>query len=280
MMSLAIMLMTSCKKEKDVAPGRKSKTLSKEEKVEQLLKKIPELRIVGGKGKQLRINLRTGEYSFANPDPGYTFSTSDGVYEYVESSDGSYIAVKASAFSESGGGGTVVAGSTNLSINYTLCLSAKDSSNESGLDLFGMGFEGVSMIIGISGDLQKWAEEMQNNEEEPDEDFFETYFRGYALYIVYDSPASGSYEVVNWLENIDTVEDEPDSRSLKDKGFAYVIDFVKKHFYLSSKGLLNVNGGSIGFSGKYFSVDVSDENEELSPEDIEEVDGFGTMNCN
>lgn len=268
----ASLLFIGCAKE-DVSENRsyfaKPQT-SVKEKVETLVDRLPEVAFYDEKTNRLiRLNPETREFSFATPNAGWNFSTNSGV-TYVE--DQGIVIIPVASFG-SNTGGTVVAGSSTLDIGYTFCFSASDEAL--GLDLFDFGgdLDGVSAVIGIGGDFEALADGTYE-----DEDDFSTFFTGLATYIVYDNEASGSYEILNWLEEIDT-----DTDDLANKGFSYVVDFQNFNLYFSANGDLNVSGGEMSFSGEYLGfLELFDSLDEEDEDDFEYalVPGFGTMGCN
>lgn len=215
------------------------------------------------------------DFSFATTtETGWNFSNSDDVSWQAAENGGGILFVGAGAFGANAGG-TVVAGSTALDVNYTFCFTATDEAL--GLDLFDTGadLEGISGVIGIAGDF----EALVNDEVDADSDFTD-YFQGFAAYFVYDDEAQGSYEILNWLNDL---ESEPDD--LADRGFSYVFGFEDGSFYLSSDGTMNVSGGTMTFSGDYWGIEgLFDElfSEDGGYDDAEVVDvpGFGSMGCN
>lgn len=260
----------SCSKEKNQGPPTASGATEPQviSKGQDLSDKISRIRIVSADGKKVGALTQSGGFSFSEPHDGFTFSSPTGV-QYVEDPNGGYLYITAAAFS-SGGGGMVTAGNSSLDINFTLCLSAADSS-EGGF--FGPTFSGASIIIGISGDL----EAMMNAEGDSTADIGD-FFHGIAVYAVFDSPASGNYQIMNFIENME------DSTAWDNKGFAFVMDFQQFSIYFSKEGTLGVDGGSIGFEGKYYAV-IPEEGAEDPFDlgdnpDVEVVDGLGTMSCN
>ncbi len=234
--------------------------------------KISHIKIVADNGKVLgMVNGKTGAFSFADPHEGFHFSTNNG-WEFVEDGSGGTVYIAAGGFGNNAGGGMVIAGSTTMEINYTFCLSASDDA--SGVNFFGPSKTGVSLIMGISGNLEKLLKgEVDSNTE------MEDIFNGFAMYIVYSDKASGNYDVVNWITDSGLSDLEN-----KNKGFAWVMDFKNFHLYFSKEGKLNVNGGSIGFDGKYLDFQPDASASDLfdfgdNPK-VTEVDGMGIMGCN
>lgn len=262
-----ILLLNSCNKHEDETPATNNTapTLTKAEQeqvIKQLIKKMPELKMIVD--KQARQVQQPGGFNFADPNPGFNYSSSTGA-NYVEADHSLYL--DASAFGKNSAGGTVVAGSTSLNINYTFCFSASEEGL--GLDLFGM-MDGVSSVIGISGDF----EAIMNGEVEGENAM--EYFNGIAMYMVFDNEAQGSYDVVNFIDN-----KSADENSLEGNAFAIVIDIKNMKIYLSNEGTLNVSGGSISFNGSYLEISDFDFNSDLG-DDVswKEVSGFGSMGCN
>jgi hypothetical protein len=213
------------------------------------------------------------DFTFASPSPGWDFSSSDDVLWAPAEDGGGILFIGSGAF---GGntGGTVVAGSTALDINYSFCFSASDEAL--GLDLFdtGAGIEGISGVIGIAGDF----EALMNDEVGEDADFTD-FFQGFAAYFVYADEAQGSYEILNWLTDL---EEEADV--LADKGFSYVFGFEDGSFYLSSGGTMTVSGGSMSFNGEYWGIiglfdELFGDDSDLDDAEVEDVSGFGQMGC-
>ncbi|MFM1931663.1 MAG: hypothetical protein RL226_966 [Bacteroidota bacterium] len=273
----AVAFLAGCKKEETGAGSYANRqvTIDTEDlrTAERIVSRLPEIGIVSeDRSTVYRFNLETREFSFSTPNPGWNFSNSDEVVFVPYEGGGGILFVGAGSIG-SNTGGTVVAGESALDINYTFCFSASDEAL--GLDLFDLGgsFDGVSVVLGIAGNFEALAEG------EVDEDAeFEDFFQGFAMYIVYDNEASGSYEILNWLEDL---EEDPDD--LADHGFAYLIDFTTFSIYLSAGGELNVSGGEISFSGDYLGLlDLFLEFEEGNEEDPDfaVVPGFGTMGCN
>src|SRR5690606_34219482 len=179
------------------------------------------------------------------------------------------------AFGSNTGSGTVIAGNTALNINYTFCFSVDEEAL--GLDL-GFGdadFDGMSGVLGISGDF----EALMNGNFEDTADIFD-YFHGLAYYLVYDNEAQGNYEIINFIEDMESAEEE------EGKGFSVVYGFTSNSFalYFSKDGTLNVSGGSMDFSGNYYGIVFenlmeADEEGDLFNFDFVEVPGFGQMGC-
>lgn len=244
------------------------------QRFEALMEQMPEIALWDERTEQIvRINMSTREFSFSDPNPGWNFSSSEGP-QFIEADQGGGILIIPAFSFGSNTGGTVVAGSSALDINYTFCFSASDEAL--GLDLFDFGgdFDGVSIVLGIAGDFEALAEGI---DEEEDGDL-DSFFQGIAMYVVYDNEASGNYEILNWIEDIDG-----DADDFVDQGFSYVVDFQNFNLYFSASGELNVSGGEMSFSGEYLGfVELFESLDEEDEEEFEFalVPGFGTMGCN
>jgi hypothetical protein len=235
--------------------------------------RVPTLRIYDEDDNRfIDIDLKNRNFSFSEPNDGWNLSSSDDVVWEPADGGGGILFIGAGAF---GGntGGTIVAGSTALNINYTFCFAASEEAL--GLDLFdtGANIDGISGVIGIAGDF----EALLNDEVDEDSDFTD-YFQGFAAYFVYDNEASGSYEILDWLSDLDA-----DLSDLEGNGFGYVFGFENFSLYFSYSGTLNVSGGSIGFNGEYLGFENLDElffnfEDDEEPE-IDIVPGFGVMGC-
>ena len=246
--------------------------LSQDQKrmIKDMSGRIPTVRIYDeARNRFIDIDFMNRDFSFSTPNDGWNFSSSDDVIWEASEGGGGILFIGAGGF---GGntGGTVVAGNTALDINYTFCFSASDEAL--GFDLWdtGANLDGISGVVGIAGDF----EALLNDEVDEDAEFTD-YFQGFAAYFVYDNEASGNYEILNWLEDLNG-----DGDDLSDNGFGFVFGFEDFSVYFSYDGTLNVSGGSIGFSGHYVGIEdlIFDLGGEEDPE-VEIVPGFGTMGC-
>lgn len=218
---------------------------------------------------------KSKSFDFSDPNSGWNFSNDQGVHFVENPSGGGVLFVSYGAFGSNTGSGTVVAGNTALNINYTFCFSVDEEAL--GLDL-GFGdadFDGMSGVLGISGDF----EALMNGNFEDTADIFD-YFHGLAYYLVYDNEAQGNYEIINFIEDMESAEEE------EGKGFSVVYGFTSNSFalYFSKDGTLNVSGGSMDFSGNYYGIVFenlmeADEEGDLFNFDFVEVPGFGQMGC-
>jgi hypothetical protein len=271
-------LFTGCQKEQEFtglkAPQKKVTVNADQQRMLQdMAGRVPTLRIYDEDDNRfIDIDLKNRNFSFSEPNDGWNLSSSDDVVWEPADGGGGILFIGAGAF---GGntGGTIVAGSTALNINYTFCFAASEEAL--GLDLFdtGANIDGISGVIGIAGDF----EALLNDEVDEDSDFTD-YFQGFAAYFVYDNEASGSYEILDWLSDLDA-----DLSDLEGNGFGYVFGFENFSLYFSYSGTLNVSGGSIGFNGEYLGFENLDElffnfEDDEEPE-IDIVPGFGVMGC-
>lgn len=266
----------SCSKKNDSGTSpRKAQPTEAQKKaaIKKMVERMPSFELVTKDGKTLRVE-RTdnGGWTFSTPpsQSGYNYSKSTGTYTFVETSNsGGTISVAASGFgSNAAGGGTIVAGSYSYDMQYTFCLSADDEAFDIGL--FDSEFEGVSMVIGISGDLKALMEGNVDVESEK----FEDIFKAFAFYIVYDDRASGSYDIIDWVTS-----SGEDPEELNGQGFAVIFDIKNGQLFFSKSGNLNVSGGSINFSGVYLNVEGSFDSD-LEDVRYTEVPGSGALGCN
>lgn len=223
----------------------------------------------------------TKNFSFATPNDSWNYSDNSDTEWVPASGGGGTLFVGPGSFGGNAAGGLVVAGNTTLNINNTMCFSASDEAL--GLDIGGFGgpeFDGISGVIGISGDFEALMNEDFSG---GDMDIFE-YFYGLAFYIVYDNEASGGYDILNWLDDVDGDVDD-----FGGNGFAWVYSFGSQSWeiYFSHSGELNVSGGTMNFNGSYYGIQLnvdniynSDDDGDLLDFDFVEVDGYGAMGCN
>jgi hypothetical protein len=278
----ALMFVSSCKK--DDKPCRGHSSVTKEEavqnRIKDLIRRLPignvgDIAHRSGKsmiGHPIHSSTRDG-WSFSQPEDGLNYSSTNSI---AYSEDTHLFYVTPSAFgSNSSLGGTVVAGSTSLDINYAFCFAYEDGEDALGGDLFsasGATTNGLSGVIGISGDF----EELQGADSTT---AFSDIFHGLAFYFVYDGRPDGQYDVADWLDL-----DWGDSTTFDNKCFAFIFDFTGGKLYLSKDGHIDVSGGSMSFNGNYFEVSgFLNEDGEYDLEGdltLTTVPGFGTMGCN
>jgi hypothetical protein len=169
-------------------------------------------------------------------------------------------------FGSSNSTSTITAGNTSLNVQ-TLCL-AVDASAYAAMFQAQSGqlpISGISVVMGLDVD---WA--LLQNASTAN---FGNYFHGLAYYLVYDFPASGSYNVIDWTgaNGITSLD-----------GFAMVFSFGQNNngsFYFSKTGTLNVNGGDMTYNGDYWGIEglFNTINNGLT---FQTYSGSGTMGCN
>ncbi|MEN9638320.1 MAG: hypothetical protein RLZZ262_188 [Bacteroidota bacterium] len=283
-LAFGAIVFTGCQKEEITNSGNnpvfgsKKVTLTEAQvrQVREISAQIPMVRLydeVHGRYMDINIYERWNrDWTFANPYDGAEYSES-GSWVSADGDEMIVFSINGTS-SGAGGGGTVVAGNTTLNIDYAFCFNIDIEAV--GLDLFDFGgsFDGVAGVIGIAGDFEALA-----NDELGEDADFEDFFHGFAAYIVYDSEANGTYEVLDWFEDIDGGTDD-----LADNAFSYVLDWNNFGLYFSSSGSITASGASLNFQGEYLSLldFVLSFEEETEEEEYEAaiVDGFGQMGCN
>lgn len=282
-LAFGAIVFTGCQKEEITNTGSNPLTGSKKvelteaqmRKVREISAQIPMVRLydeVHGRYMDMNIQERWNrDWTFANPYEGAEYSES-GSWVSADGTEMVVFSVNGTT-SGAGGGGTVVAGNTTLNIDYAFCFNVDVQAV--GLDLFDFGgtFDGVSGVIGIAGDFEALA-----NDELGEDADFEEFFDGFAAYIVYDSQANGTYEVLDWFEDLEGGSDD-----LEGNAFSYVLDWTNFGLYFSSAGTITASGASLNFEGEYLSLldfDLSIDEEGEEEMEAEFVDGFGQMGCN
>ena len=200
-------------------------------------------------------------WSFANPTPNTVYSTTSGFVIYISDPN--------PAWGMGSGSQTITAGSTTLQVQ-TMCLAMAGFSN-----LFSSGqsfpIDGISLVMGLDADFS-----MLNNASTL---CFSDFIHGVAFYEVFESPASGSYDVIDWTDpNVFT------NYFLPQNGYAFVFSFDncnEGNFYFSKSGTINVNGGDMTFSGEYWGWEdwytaITQGGTILT----NDYPGSGTMGCN
>jgi hypothetical protein len=261
-------LIFACDKSEIANVAKKEKAVLTEEqyqKLEKALQTIP--LIIKVKDEKLNrfvdfdVRERTVSFNkawnFANPQSNTIYAQNGGLVIYVSSS--------VFNFGSSTKTHSVTAGSTSLKVK-TLCVSV-DASAYAALFQAQTGqlpINGVSVVMGLDADFGLLQNASSTN--------FGDYFRGLAYYLVYDFPASGSYNVFDWtgikaLSGLD--------------GFAMVFAFNKNNFggfYFSKDGKINVSGGNMTFNGNYWGIETNFS--AISPNlTYNTYSGSGTMGC-
>lgn len=284
-----LFLLAGCSKEKiTTTPGRAIENSGKKVALTQdqqrtagdMYARMPKLRYWDEVNHRfIEMNPGSRDLVFTDPDSGFSFDDPDGNNAIVFSDDSGDYLVISSGFGVAGqgGGGTVVAGSTALNIDFTICLSADAVAEGDGFgSLFGddTGWSNFSAVFGISGDF-----EGLNDADTESEDFdpFE-YLYGFAEYFVFSDDLGGSHEVFDWMGDDGT-------QDLDDLASSFVMDFTNFNLYFASGGEITVSGGQMSFNGNYLEIAdlfdsfLSDDGLEDDPT-VNEVNGFGSMGCN
>ena len=265
-LTLGVLTYSSCKKEETGGiPNRKELTAGQKQKILDAINAIPAIKVKAGKyGFTLPKTLKDGGFNFSESSSGNDFATSSNI-EWVETSEGNYMVVSTDN-TNANAGGMVVAGSTTLDINMAICVS----SAAEGDNFFSFGdvdsSYGFSMVLGIAGDF----EALLSGDVDPDADITE-YIYGFAMYIVFEDQASGSYEVLDFTA--------PDLEDFEGKGISMIIDFRGAKVYISSDGNLTVGTNTISFNGNYFMGAWETDSTSNNDPSYDEVSGFGTMGC-
>jgi hypothetical protein len=267
---LSAVTFNSCNKFEEVnAPTQEIKQLTKEE-YKNLMKKMDALPMIikyydekndqyidfDVKNRSVSVNKI---WSFANPEPNTIYASGGGLVVYISSSSTNW-----------GYGSpthTITAGSTTLNVQ-TLCL-AVDASAYAAMFAGQTGelpYTGISVVMGLDADFSLLENASSSN--------FGNFFRGLAYYLVYDSPASGAYDVIDWTNYNGIFPDQ--------LGFAMVFSFDLQNnfgaFYFSQDGQLNVSGGDISFNGNYWGIETIFDN--INPSlSYGTYSGSGTMGC-
>ena len=239
------------------ADARKAEILKK---MPEVIKNLPKIKIQKEEGKIIKDGGKDGGFTFGTSSSGFDFSNPTGS---VYTTEEGVVIVSTPGFGSNAGGGVISAGSYTYTIDATFCISAGDEGEGSDLgEVFSFGGDGVSLVIGIGGDL----------------DVVDTseFFGGLnvlAFYVVFDDEAQGNYDVVDFFDA--SIGDEPDGEA-----YAYILDLENGILYFSASGSLNVSGGNITFDGEYFAIEFDDDFfgiDEL--EDFSVVNGAGTLGC-
>jgi hypothetical protein len=285
-----VVLFTGCTKESveingaSATPAKKVELSSEQmNRAKKMTGRLPKLRYWDETNQRfIEFNPNSRDLIFSDPDEGFNFDDPDGNNAMVFSDgSGSYL-VFSSGFGVSGqgGGGTVVAGSTILNMDLTICLSLEEVAEGDGMfDLFDSDttFSQYASVIGIAGDFEALE---SSNENDPNFDPFE-FLDGYAAFNVIADDVTGSHEVFNWMD-----AENADTEDFDDMAYAVVFDFQNFSLYFSNSGTVTTSGGTMEFSGTFIAFEdllenlFSDNSSEDFGGDAEEVEGYGSMGCN
>jgi len=186
-----LLLAISCGKT-DYAPGVSSQNKGindkyTQDKMQSMARNMPDLAFYNtAMDKIIIISTKADKmgFSFAEPTDGWNFGSSSNITFTQNQSGGGVIFVGNPTAGGGNAGGTVIAGNTTLDIAYSFCFSVDDESL--GLDFSGVDtpVDGVSGVIGISGDFDA----LINGDIDEDADITD-FFYGYAMYFVYADEA-------------------------------------------------------------------------------------------
>jgi hypothetical protein len=267
--SVLFIFMLGCNKSnvvKKIGSDKLEITKEQKEKIEESLKSMPLVVKIKDEENDRFIDFDVRNktvsvsktWSFANPQPNTIYAQGSGLVVYVSSST--------FGFGSSNSTSTINAGNTSLNVQ-TLCL-AVDASAYASMFQAQTGqlpISGISVVMGLDVD---WA--LLQNASTAN---FGNYFHGLAYYLVYDFPASGSYNVIDWTgaNGISSLD-----------GFTMVFSFSQNNngsFYFSKSGTINVNGGDMTYNGDYWGIEGL-FNTISNGLTFQTYSGSGTMGCN
>ena len=285
---LGALLLSGCKKETTELVGgeplqTKTVTLSPEQarRAQEMYAKMPRIKFYDSKRNQI-IERKAGsrDLIFSDPDEGFSFSDPDNNGAMVFSdAEGDYLMISYGfGVSGQGGGGTVIAGSSALTIDIAICFTLEEVSSGDGFgDLFSTGIDSAQYgaVFGISGDFD--ALQSADADTTGDFDPFE-FLHGFAAYYVFSDQLEGTHEVFDWMDY--DMNDNYD-----DLASSFVMDFQTLALYFSNGGTISVSGGTMNFNGTYLAITDLFESfleDGLGGDEptVEEVNGYGSMGCN
>jgi hypothetical protein len=285
-LTAGVVILAGCQKDRtlggDGIQVERKVTLTETQKREasEMVQRVPTLRFYDeAENRFIDFKVGSRDFVFSDPDEGFSFDDPDqnGVILWADGGVDYIVFSTGIGTAGNGGGGTVIAGSTVLNIDLTVCLSVEEIASGDGYgDLFdsGFGFTDYGAVFGIAGDFEGLA----NADWDADDfDPFQ-YFQGYAAYYVLANELSGNHEVFDWLD-----ASSDDGNDYNDMASSFVMDFSNFSLYFATSGSINVSGGSMTFNGEYIAIedlflDFLGEGEE-DPQ-VNVVSGYGTMGCN
>ncbi len=285
-LTASVVILAGCQKDRtlggDGIQVERKVTLTETQKREasEMVQRVPTLRFYDeAENRFIDFKVGSRDFVFSDPDEGFSFDDPDqnGVILWADGGVDYIVFSTGIGTAGNGGGGTVIAGSTVLNIDLTVCLSVEEIASGDGYgDLFdsGFGFTDYGAVFGIAGDFEGLA----NADWDADDfDPFQ-YFQGYAAYYVLANELSGNHEVFDWLD-----ASSDDGNDYNDMASSFVMDFSNFSLYFATSGSINVSGGSMTFNGEYIAIedlflDFLGEGEE-DPQ-VNVVSGYGTMGCN
>ena len=288
-MSALVMLAVGCSKEPLTLNGASTKpgtkvalTEEQQARATKMAKRMPKLRYWDeANSRFIDFNPTTRDFEFSDPDEGFTFDDPDGnnAMVFSDGSDSYLVFSSGIGVSGQGGGGTVVAGTTVLDMDFTVCLSMQEvAAGDGSVDFFSdssMVFDEYAAVIGISGDFEALANADTSSSFDPFE-----FLNGYAAFYVIADDVSGSHEVFNWMD-----ADTTNTADFDGMASAMVFDFQDFSLYFANSGQVATSGGTMEFNGtfigfiNFLDLFLEDSSEEIDFE-AEEVTGYGSMGCN
>lgn len=264
LLTLLGLLIFSCSKN-DLSVSKREQKLTSEmsEKLKQELEKLPLIiRVrdslnncyVDFNAKTQTISI-TKNWSFSNPSPNTIYASSQGLVVYISAPN--------AGFGYGSGTSTINAGNTTLHVQ-TQCLALDLSAFTAASGA--LPIDGFSMVIGLDADFSL----LQN----ANTLCFSDFFKGLAYYMVYDSPASGSYNVIDW--------NNPNFALNNNDGYAYVFSFENCNdgkFYFSRSGTIDVNNGDMSFQNGHYWELSGLFNSIITGANLVDYPGSGTMGC-
>lgn len=203
------------------------------------------------KNKSISINK---SWSFSNPSSNTIYASSQGLVVYISDPN--------SSFGYGSGSSTITAGNTTLNVQ-TLCLAMDLSAfSASGT----LPISGFSMVMGLDADFSL----LQNASSL----CFSDFFKGLAYYMVYESPASGTYPVINW--------NNPNFTLNANDGYAFVFSFENCNegkFYFSKSGDIAVSNGDMTFQNGFYWELLGLIDSITTGVSLIDYPGSGTMGC-
>lgn len=241
-------------------------------RIDEVLETVPGFAIYNEpRGEYILINFNDDnpKFNFASPNAGFTFSSPGGGYEFVQGSDGQFYQIITPGTGGGTGGGLVTAGSYVLDVNMVMCFNSGE--NEFG-GLFDFSdISGVSGAFGVAGNFDA----LMNGEFDENADITD-YFHGIVAFYAFDGTASGSYQVIDFMDVEEDIVD-PDGKAIAlfwtflDGGALFFSESGNVSFGSSS---VEFNGTYIGITGAMFSSDEDFENASYVT-----AQGFGALNC-
>jgi hypothetical protein len=260
---LGLLFLSCSKSELTISKKEQKLTADMSKKLKNELEKLPLIirvrdsvnhRYVDFNAKTQTIST-TKSWSFSNPSPNTIYASSQGLVVYISTPN--------TSFGNGSGTATINAGNTTLNVQ-TQCLAIDLSAFAAASG--SLPIDGFSMVIGLDADFSL----LQN----ANTMCFSDFFKGLAYYMVYDSPASGSYNVIDW--------NNPNFSINNNDGYAYVFSFENCNdgkFYFSKSGSIDVNNGDMSFQNGHYWELSGLFNSINTGANLVDYPGSGTMGC-